>query len=95
MVAFPSPGYFPAAYASYIWTVHGAVPGGAVAEVTRLSDGQKLATEVLWLQGSYGFDSAISLVRQGWSAAAGETYHVKISGTGSTIEYDVKPVDCP
>jgi len=96
--AYPGPGFFPVAYANYTWTVHGQFPSAATAEVTRVSDGSKLAVSVVFLQGSYGNDTAISLQRQGWSAAAGETYHVKLTGGASgtdTLEYDVKPVDCP
>ena len=96
--AFPPPGFVPDAYASYVWTLHGAVPGGTTAEVTRVSDGAALAVGVTWLTGSYG-DPAISIDRTGWSPAAGETYHVKIVGGTApnlvTIEYDVKPVSCP
>jgi hypothetical protein len=30
----------------------------------------------------------------GWQSAAGNTYHVKVSGTSTPIEYDVEVVDC-
>jgi hypothetical protein len=30
----------------------------------------------------------------GWTTTAGKTYHVAVTGTSATIEYDVEVVDC-
>jgi vacuolar-type H+-ATPase subunit D/Vma8 len=48
------------------------------------------------LSGSYG-QPAVVLFKEGWSPAAGQTYHVRLSGQGGLglVEYDVKPTDCP
>jgi hypothetical protein len=93
--AYPSPGFFPMAYASWPWTLHGAIPQTPVLEVTRVSDGQKLDVTPTPLNSGYA-DEAITIARNGWSPAADETYHVKVSGaSGTPVEYDVKPVNCP
>ncbi|MEW5741619.1 MAG: CAP domain-containing protein [Myxococcota bacterium] len=96
-LAFPPPGFVPEPLAQWHWTVHGNIPlNNATATVTRLSDGANLPVTLNILSGFYG-QAAASIVRDGWSPAAGETYHVTVSGQGGagTIEYDVKPVGCP
>lgn len=95
-LAFPPPGFVPEQLSQWHWTVHGSIPlNGASATVTRLSDGANLPVMFNILSGFYG-QAAASIVRDGWAPAAGETYHVTISGQGGagTIEYDVKPVGC-
>jgi uncharacterized protein YkwD len=96
-LAFPPPGFVPEPLAQWHWTVHGNIPlNSATATVTRRSDGASLPVTLNILSGFYG-QAAASIVRNGWSPAAGETYHVTVTGQGGagTIEYDVKPVACP
>lgn len=96
VIAYPPPGFVPLELAQWTWTVQGALPGGTLgATVTRASDGAAQDVTLAPLQGSYGYSSALSLTRNGWSPAAGETYHVTITGTGAPLTYDVKPVHCP
>ena len=61
----------------------------------RLSDHANLAVTKQTLDQGYGQD-AISWVPSGWTAMAGETYRVTISGlAGGDVVYAVKPVTCP
>ena len=96
-VAFPPPGFSPTALTQWQWTIHGNIPlSGATVTVTRVGDGMVMTTRLEILQGSYG-QAAVSVVRDGWSPVAGQTYHVRLAGTGGlgVVEYDVKPTDCP
>ena len=94
--AFPPPGFVPAPMTQWIWSVHGnALGGGLDAGIVRASDGAPMAINVRVMQGGYG-QPAITLERQGWSPAVGETYRVTVSGpTTPAITYDVSPVNCP
>lgn len=95
--AFPPPGFSPTAVTQWHWTIHGNIPlSSPTATVTRESDGVVLQTRLEILNGSYGQPS-VALFREGWSPVAGETYHVRLSGSGGLglVEYDVKPTDCP
>lgn len=96
-VAFPPPGSSPTALTQWPWTIHGNLPlSGASVTVTRLTDGQVMTTHFDILQGGYG-QPTVAVVRDGWTPVAGETYHVRLAGTGGlgVVEYDVKPTDCP
>ncbi len=96
-VAFPPPGFSPIALTQWHWTIHGNVPlGSATVTVTRMSDMMVMPTRLEVLSGSYG-QPAVVLFKEGWSPAAGQTYHVRLSGQGGLglVEYDVKPTDCP
>lgn len=95
--SFPPAGFSPLSIAQWTWSVHGDIPqSGATATITRLSDGASLPVRVDVMQGSYGRLNAVTLVRQSWAPAAGETYHVVLEGSaGPRREWDVKPVSCP
>ncbi len=96
-VAFPPPGFSPIALTQWQWTLHGNIPlSGTTVTVTRQSDMANLPMRLEVLAGSYG-QAAVVMFRDGWSPVAGQSYHVRVSGTGGLglIEYDVKPTDCP
>ena len=95
-LAFPPPGFVPVDVTGWTWTFHGALAGlsTSTASVVRVDDGAALGVKMLPLQQGYGQD-AISWDPVGWSAVAGETYRVTITGlAGGDIVYDVKPVSC-
>jgi hypothetical protein len=94
VVAFPPPGFSPAEYSQWVWTVQGDLPSSPTVTVTRVSDGAVLPTQYEVLNGGYG-QPAAKLTRTGWSPAAGEAYHVVLAGSSGTVSYDVKPVNCP
>jgi hypothetical protein len=77
------------------WTVQSDSIELSGADVTVTMDGDELPVTVTALLSGYGSSSAISFIPSGWSTAAGNTYHVSLSGISSTIEYDVEVVDCP
>ena len=54
-----------------------------------------LAVTVTTLMRGYGSTYAIRIVPSGWTAAAGKSYNVKVTGTSTPIEYDVDVIDCP
>lgn len=95
-VAFPPPGFSPTAVTQWHWTLHGNIPlSNTTLTVTRVSDSMQLPMRLEVLNGSYG-QAAVVMFRDGWSPVAGETYHVRLSGSGGLglVEYDVKPTDC-
>ncbi len=100
--AFPTPGYFPiqAMDTGYVsvddtgWTVQSDSIDLAQAQVTVTSGGAPRPVSVVQLLGGYGSTDAINILPDGWTAQAGETYHVSVSGTSPPIEYDVQMVDC-
>lgn len=95
-VAFPPPGFSPTPLTQWQWTIHGNIPlSGAAVVVTRMSDSMVMTTHLDILNGSYG-QAAVAVVRDGWGPVAGETYQVRLSGTGGlgVVEYEVKPTDC-
>ncbi len=47
------------------------------------------------LAANYGSSHAVRFVPQGWSAQAGHTYHVSVTGASKPIDYDVEVVACP
>lgn len=97
VTAFPPPGFTPTALTQWHWTVHGNIPLlGSTVTVTRERDGAVMTTRLELLNGSYG-QPAVAIMRDGWNPVAGETYRVRLSGSGGVglVEYDVKPTDCP
>lgn len=96
-VAFPPPGFSPTPVTQWHWTLHGNIPlSNTTLTITRVGDGMVMPAHVDVLNGSYG-QAAVALMRDGWSPVAGQTYHVRVSGSGGAglVEYDVKPTDCP
>lgn len=96
-IAFPPPGFSPTPLTQWHWTIHGNIPlSGTTVTVTRTGDGMVMPTRLEILQGSYG-QATVAVFRDGWNPVAGQTYHVRLVGTGGlgVVEYDVKPTDCP
>lgn len=95
-VAWPNPGYTPVEATSPTWSWSSSGGGGsATAKVTRVGDGADMPVTVEVLPYGYGPDT-MAIHRTNWSAQAGETYRVQISGSGTGgVTYDVKPVTCP
>ncbi|MDP1828696.1 MAG: CAP domain-containing protein [Archangium sp.] len=96
-VAFPPPGFSPTPITQWHWTIHGNIPlSGTTVVVTRTGDGMEMPTRLEILNGSYG-QATVAVFRDGWNPVAGQTYHVRLAGTGGlgVVEYDVKPTDCP
>ncbi len=92
--AFPAPGFAPLPVTQYIWSVHGnAISGATDAGVVRVGDNLPLAVTMRVMQGGYG-QPAITLERQGWTPAVGQTYRVSVSGP-NPVTYEVTPVTCP
>ncbi len=101
-VAWPPPGPFPFAASQLPWTNMDATGwsiqsdtrdfSGATVEIT--AGGEPRPVGVTVLLSGYGSNSAISIIPQGWTMTAGESYHVRIDGAGATIEYDVDVVEC-
>ncbi|APR86097.1 Hypothetical protein A7982_11446 [Minicystis rosea] len=95
-VSTPTPGFVPLEVAKWTWSFHGANSGIPTAQITmlRVDDNTPLAVTVTQLEQGYG-QKAISWLPKGWSAEAGKTYRVTVSGlTGGDVTYDVKPVTC-
>lgn len=98
--AWPPPGQIPIqAFGAFFakldqtgWSIQSDSIDVNSADVTVTSDGADLAVNVTSLLPGYGSQYAISIIPSGWTAAAGKTYHVAVSGTD--IEYDVEVVDC-
>lgn len=94
--AFPNPGYTPVQITSWPWTFHGSISGIASASISvlRVEDSTPLAVTVHDLYQGYG-QTAIAWTRDGWTAQAGMTYRVTVSGlAGGDVVYEVKPVQC-
>ena len=53
-----------------------------------------LFSTVVQLMGGYGSTYALRFNPNGWTTAAGHTYHVSVTGASQAIEYDVEVVDC-
>jgi hypothetical protein len=102
-VAWPAPGQIPIqAFGSGFskldqtgWSVQSDTIDFQSAQVKVTSAGMDLAVTVTPLSGGYGSLYAMRFNAMGWTAAAGQTYHVAISGASMPIEYDVEVVDCP
>jgi hypothetical protein len=77
------------------WTVQSDTVMLSGAQVTVTSGGTNLAVSVTQLGRGYGSTHALRFNPMGWTSAAGQTYHVALSGTSMPIEYDVEVVDCP
>lgn len=96
-VAVPNQGFVPLEVATWTWTFHGSdsnIPSATIA-VLRVDDNTPLMVQTHTLQQGYG-QNAISWDPVGWTAEAGKTYRVTVSGlTSGSVTYDVKPVTCP
>jgi len=77
------------------WTVQSDSINLANAQVTVTSGGEARPVTVTQLLPGYGSSYALRFNPMGWTATAGQTYSVKLSGTAMPIEYEVQVVDCP
>lgn len=95
--AVPPAGFAPLEMAKYAqWSVHGSLAGltAATAAVVRVDDNKPMPVKQLVLQKGYA-EPAMSFAPDGWTAEAGKTYRVTISGLGQgNVTYDMKPVAC-
>ena len=101
-MAWPPPGAFPLqAYKDRYnrvlddtgWSIQSELNLSNV-QVTVTSGGQTKPVTVTELEPNYGSKEAISIIPDGWKAAAGSTYSVSITGSEMPINYDVQIVDC-
>jgi hypothetical protein len=101
-VAWPPPGQIPIqAFSSAFakldqtgWSIQSDTVDLASATVSVTSDGAELPVTVTQLLPGYGSSKAMRFNAMGWTAAAGKTYHVALSGSSMPIEYDVEVIDC-
>jgi hypothetical protein len=94
--SIPPAGFTPIELTQYAWSFEGSVGGiaGATVTVLRVDDNTMMPVTMQALASGYGQD-ATSWYPSGWTAEAGKTYRVTVSGvTGGPIVYDVKPVTC-
>jgi uncharacterized protein YkwD len=101
-MAWPPPGAFPLqAYKDRYnrvlddtgWSIQSELNLSG-AQVTVTSGGQARPVTVTELDANYGSKEAISIIPNGWKAAAGSTYSVSVTGAEMPISYDVQIVDC-
>lgn len=96
-VAWPPAGKVPidmiSRYSGNGWTIQSSFSLNNTT-VTVTEGGKTLAMKVTQLLPAYGSTAAISLIPQGWSPAANKTYHVKVTGASTPIEYDMEVVTC-
>jgi hypothetical protein len=102
-IAWPPPGFFPLQATSDSfnrnvnttgWSVQSDSINLAAAAVSVTLNGASLAVTVTQLGANYGSRYAISFIPSGWTIAAGNTYHVSITGIATPITYDVQVVSC-
>ncbi|MEO6601819.1 MAG: CAP domain-containing protein [Polyangiaceae bacterium] len=95
--AVPPTGFAPVEMAKYKqWSFEGSLAGTAkaTASVLRVEDNMTLPVTQQALSQGYGQDT-MSFKPNGWTAEAGKTYRVTISGlTAGNVVYDVRPVVC-
>lgn len=95
--AVPPAGFAPLEMAKYKqWSFHGSLAGtaNATAAVLRVDDNQTLPVTQQKVGNGFG-EPAMSFKPSGWTAEAGKTYRVTISGlTQGNVAYEVKPVVC-
>ena len=95
-VAIPTAGFAPIETATWTWSFHGSLGNipGATASVLRVDDNTTLPVKMMPLSQGYAQDTT-SWTPVGWTAEAGKTYRVTVSGlSGGDVVYDVKPVAC-
>ena len=101
--AWPPPGVFPYAahgdaYGDTVdksgWSIQSDSLNLDKATVSVTESGVDMPVQTRSLASGYGSDSAIAFTPQGWTMAAGKTYHVVASGLPVEIANDVKVVDC-
>jgi hypothetical protein len=102
-LAWPPPGAFPLqAYQTSArsslsmtgWSFQSDKMNLANAQVTITSGGVTMPITLSQLTGNYGGNTAIRMLPMGWTAAAGQTYTVTVTGITTPISYDVQIVSC-
>jgi hypothetical protein len=76
------------------WSVQSDTVNLSGAVVTITLNGTTQPVTVTQLASGYGSDYAIDILPSGWKMAAGNTYHVAITGIATPIAYDVQVVSC-
>ncbi len=102
--AFPPPGAFPIQAFDLTefgdeldttgWSLQSESIDLDAAQVSITANGVEQPVLVTPLAPGIGSMSAISMIAQGWTATAGTTYHVEVTGIATPISYDVDIVDC-
>jgi uncharacterized protein YkwD len=100
--AWPAPGSFPIdaigsgneSVDAVGWSLQSDTIDLARASVTVTEGGVDKPVTITQLEAYYGSNYAITFTPEGWRSAAGKTYHVAVTGTSTTIAYDVTMVDC-
>ncbi len=101
-MAWPPPGPFPMdaysiGYADMDetgWSIQSEDIDLSDASVTITAGGEPRPVQVYQLEGNYGGAGAIRIVPMGWTAQAGTTYSVSVSGTSTPIAYEVQMIEC-
>ena len=101
--AWPPPGDFPfeavsvswSSLDSTGWTLQSDSISLSGAKVSITDGGTDRPVTVTTLGANYGSSYAIRMLPKGWTAQAGHTYHVSVTGVSPAITYDVKMVACP
>jgi hypothetical protein len=97
--AWPTPGAFPydalGAVDETGWSIQSDTVDLSQASVSVRDGASRLNVQVTQLEGGYGSTYAIDFIPQGWSAQAGHSYSVSVSGVTPTISYTVDVVSCP
>jgi hypothetical protein len=103
-LAWPPPGSFPAQavkagrFGASLddtgWSIQSDSIDLGGGSVSVSSGGEELPVTVTELPGGYGSRYALSIVPDGWTTQAGNTYAVSVSGTSMPVSYEVTVVDC-
>jgi len=103
-LAWPPPGPFPAeavkpgrfggSLDDVGWSIQSDSIDLGAGTVTITSGGEDRPVVVTELPGGYGSRYALNIQPDGWTTTAGQTYAVSVSGTSTSISYEVEVVDC-
>ena len=101
-MAWPPPGPFPMeaysiGYADMDgtgWSLQSEDIDLSGAAVTITAGGEPRPVQLYQLEGNYGGARAIRFVPNGWTAEAGTTYSVSVSGVDPPIAYEVQMIQC-
>ncbi len=101
--AYPGPGVFPRQAVNPTWSSIDSTGWSLQSNSISLNNAQVTITmngatprpvTVTTLLANYGSTSAISMIPQGWTTQAGNTYHVEVTNISTPISYTVQVVDC-
>ena len=88
------PGRFGGSLDEVGWSIQSDSIDLNAGTVTVTSGGQDMPVNVAELPGGYGSRYALNIQPEGWTTTAGQTYAVSVSGTSTSISYEVQVVDC-